>query len=131
MAREIAGRTPVEDAPTWFPAVKVAVLYDAAATVVLASWSALGFETPVTVITSAPDGIVALKPSVNTFDASVALSQPVWELEHVRGDPAKPPTSVMIRRPPDGMGTCGVRVITMVTPTAFLKGPGVLSAMDG
>ena len=127
----IAGRTPADDAPIWFTLVRVAVIYDAAARVVLAALSAVGLVTPVTVITSAPDGIVALKPSVNTFDASVALSQPAGELEHVRDDPAKPPTSVMIRRPPDGMGTCGVRVIAMVTPTAFLKGPGVLSAMDG
>ena len=127
----IGGRTPVEDAPIWFTPVRVAVLYDAAARVVLAAWSAVGFDTPVTVITSAPDGIVALNPRVSTLPDHEALLQPVGELEHVREDPAKPPTSVMIRRPPDGMGTCGVRVIAMVTPTAFLKGPGVLSVMDG
>jgi len=76
----IAGRTPAEDAPIWFAPSSVAVLYDAATRVVLAAWSAVGFDTPVTVITSAPDGIVALNPRVSTLPDHDALLQPVGEL---------------------------------------------------
>ncbi len=76
----IAGRTPADDAPIWFTPSSVEDLYDAAKRVVLAAWSTLGFDTPVTVITSVPDGIGALNPRVSTLPDHEALSQPVGEL---------------------------------------------------
>ncbi len=76
----IAGRTPADDAPIWFTPSSVAVLYDAATRVVLSSWTAVGFDTPVKVITSAPDGIGALNPRVSTLPDHEALLQPGGEL---------------------------------------------------
>ena len=132
LPRTIAGKTPVEDAPIWLAASIVAVRYVAAARFEICAWSEVGFETAVTVTERlAAAAICVVKPRVNTFELKVAVVQPAGVLEHPRpGFPGKP-ERVMTRRPPLGMATCGLSEITIVTPVAPMKAPGLLSTMDG
>jgi hypothetical protein len=128
----IAGTTPVEDAPIWLAAFIVALRYVAAARFVICPWIEVGFKTFVTVTDRlAKAAICCMKTRVNTFELKVAVLQPAGTLEHARPVFPGKPESVMTRRPPLGMATSGLSDMTMVTPVALLKAPGLLSAMDG
>ena len=128
----IAGKTPVEDAPIWLAASIVALRYVAAARFVICPWLEVGFETLVTVTDRlAKADICVVKTRVNTSELNVAVLQPAGTLEHARPVFPGKPESVMTRRPPLGMATCGLSDMTMVTPVSLLKAPGLLSATDG
>jgi hypothetical protein len=128
----IAGTTPVEDAPIWLAASIVALRYVAAARFVICPWLEVGFDMLVTVTDRlAAAAICVVKTRVSTFELKVAVLQPAGTLEHARPVFPGKPESVMMRRPPLGMATCGLSDMTMVTPVALLKAPGLLSAMDG